>query len=239
MEQTAIQTNHQPETSIAAVIERAAKDPTIDVSKMERLLEFGIRIQEREAEQHFNRDFALALTNMPYVTKRGVISLGTGKGSIPFARYEDLDRAIRPTEIEFGFSRSFLRDGTNMVLILAHKDGHSIRSIRPIVLDAGPARNNSQAEGSGASYAKRYLTKDIWNIITDGEDDDANSSEPITGDEAYDLKMTLEAAGGDVKDFLAKVAHADSFEKIQRRDFEKCQAQIRKKHKTTHKETAE
>ena len=37
------------ETSIAAVIERAAKDTTIDVSKMERLLEFGIKIQEREA----------------------------------------------------------------------------------------------------------------------------------------------------------------------------------------------
>ncbi len=225
-ENTALKTTN-PETSIAAVIERAARDVTIDVSKMERLLEFGIRIQEREAAQSFNIDFSLAIAKMPHVTKRGVISMG-GKGSIPFARYEDLDRAIRPVEIEFGFSRSFLRDGTNMVLVLAHKNGHSVRSIRPIIPDSGPGRDGARAEGSGASYAKRYLTKDIWNIITDGEDDDGRATGAINGEQASKIEALIEESGADKVRFL-KHFGINSIPEMQHSDFPEAEAMLNQK----------
>ncbi len=222
---TDLQKTEQPETSIAAVIERAAHDDTIDISKMERLLEFGIKVQERQAEQNFFRDFALALQAMPTVSKRGVIALGKG---VPYAKYEDLDDAIRPVEKKFGFSRSFLRDGTNMILFLMHKDGHSIRSVRPITPDKGPGRNDTQAEGSGSSYAKRYLTKDIWNIRTEGEDDDARATGTISEEQVSKIETLIQESGADRTAFL-KFIGVNSIPEIQASQFAEAVSKLNQK----------
>jgi len=167
-----------------SMIERAARDTSVDVSKMQQLMEMRERWEARQAEAEFNRDFAAAMLEMPRVVKRGKKDMG-GKGVIAYETYEDLDGAIRPIEARYGFARSFLtreatKPGTVMTLRLTHRAGHSITSERFCPPDPGPGRNETQALGSGDSYGRRYLTKATWNIVTIGHDDDGDATSYIT-----------------------------------------------------------
>lgn len=68
--------------------------------------------------------------------------------------------------------------------------------------DTGAGRNAMQAIGSASSYAKRYLTMDIWNIVTVGADDDGNKSSAITDEQIKVIDELLESSGADVSRFL-------------------------------------
>lgn len=224
-----------PSESFLAMIERAARDPQVDVTKLTALVELKERIDAKQAEIEFNQDYAAASLEMPHILKNGVIDMGA-KGKIPFARYEDLDRAIRPIEAKYGFSRLFLtapseRDGILMTVKLLHRSGHSQTSSRFMPPDPGPGRNNMQAIGSASSYAKRYLTLDVWNVVTDGQDDDANSTESLTADQVmhvYDMLNALELNTAGIKAFL-KFAKSESVEQIQRHRYEEIMVRLKEK----------
>jgi hypothetical protein len=176
-EETGVAT--QQEQTVLQMIARAASDPSVDVAKMGELLSLQERIMAKQAEIVFHRAFALASKEMPRVAKNGVISLGAGKGSIPFVRYEDLDATIRPIEAKYGFTRSFSSEPTDkgvlMVVRLSHEGGHAERSVMQLPPDPGPGRNALQAIGSSHQYGRRYLTVGIWNIVTEGADDDGRA----------------------------------------------------------------
>ena len=187
-----------PAVSVLSVIARAATDANCDVDKMERLLQMQERIMAREAEAEFNRDFAAASLKMPRITKHGMIDL-RDKGKIPFAKYEDIDRVLRPIEAEHGFMRSFRTEpcdkGIRVTIKVSHRGGHSETSTREMPPDPGPGRNAMQAIGSASSYAKRYLTLDFWNIITIGQDDDSVGTERISEQKAQAVEDLLHELG--------------------------------------------
>ena len=61
----------QVAADILAIIADAARDPQCDVAKMSALLEMKERMDDKDAVREFNRDFALAMMQMPKVAKRG------------------------------------------------------------------------------------------------------------------------------------------------------------------------
>ena len=182
-----------PMEMIAAI----ARDPSIPIDRITALIGLQERMEARESEKEFNRDFAAAMADMPRVAKRGKKDMG-GKGVIPYETYEDLDAAIRPIETRYGFARSFstrISDkgaGVILVLTLTHRAGHSTTSERYCPPDPGPGRNDTQAIGSGESYGRRYLTKSRWNIVTVGADDDGDSADPISEEESLKLRGMLD-----------------------------------------------
>lgn len=182
-----------PMEMIAAI----ARDPSIPVDRIAALIGLQERMEARDAEKQFNTDFAAAMMEMPRVAKRGRKDMGD-KGCIMYERYEDLDAAIRPVETAHGFARAFLsrpadgKAGVIMSLRLTHRAGHSITSERYCALDPGPGRNDTQAAGSGESYGRRYLTKAVWNIVTVGADDDADTADPITTEQALNIRTMLD-----------------------------------------------
>ncbi|MEG1681463.1 MAG: hypothetical protein RR326_15305 [Stenotrophomonas sp.] len=64
------------DTSIMAVISRAAADPSCDIEKMERLLAMHERMQAKTAEQEFNTAMAEMQCNIPTVFE-GAVNLHT------------------------------------------------------------------------------------------------------------------------------------------------------------------
>lgn len=184
------------EPTITDIISAAIADPNVDPARLNQFLEFKLRVDAIAAEQAFNTDFAAAMIEMPRIHKLGVKDMGT-KGAIPYARYEDVDAAVRPIETRHGFARTFStrvtdKPGCIMVLRLTHRAGHSITSERYCRPDPGPGRNDTQAEGSGESYGRRYLTLALWNIVTVGADDDANSADPISEEQALGIRTMLD-----------------------------------------------
>jgi hypothetical protein len=196
--------------SMMNFVAQALTDPAIDANKLEVLL----RIQRDVVADAGVRQFTMALheaqMEMPRVQKNGTITLG-GKGSIPFATWEDVDAILRPIMRKHGFSMSFTMEtnptgGFIVHGTLAHSAGHSKAYSMPLPNDAGPGRNALQAAGSTLSYGKRYLAEMMFNIVRTGQDDDGRAGGGggvIDPDQKEELVGLMAERGADTKRFLA------------------------------------
>lgn len=220
----------QPQTILTPVqqadafmvfLERAASDPTIDVSKMQALLDMKKEVLTEQRQAAFNADFMAARMEMPRVKKDGSVEYpvdknkpdGPKKKAFDFAKYETIDKAIRGIEIKYGFSRSFTTttrqgDGGGLIVTcrLLHKDGHFQEASIPVPLDTSGGKNNLQGYGSSFSYGKRYTTTMCWDIITEGEDDDGNAAfaaMPIDDAQFKAFQDLIDENGVDVAKFCA------------------------------------
>ncbi len=188
--------------SLLPAIISLARDPSVDVAKLAALCELQERMEKRQAEIEFTK----ALASLPplRVKKNGRVELGAGKGSYPFARWEDIARIVDPLLEERGFRLMFdsaprQGDGGGLVVTgtLLHKDGFSKTASMPLSLDTGPGRNNLQAMGSTLSYGKRYCAEMLLNVIREGDDDDGakGGDEPISAEQAAELSRDMTAVG--------------------------------------------
>jgi ERF superfamily len=223
-----------PVSAEMQLIRDLATDNRVGVEKLAALMQLHERAEARDAHKQFTSAFRAASMEMPRVEKRGVIDMGA-KGRMAFARYEDVDRIVREVEIRHGFTRSFLSEpsGTGILItcVLSHAAGHSERSTRQMPPDPGPGRNSMQAIGSASSYAKRYLTLDVWNIVTANADDDANSADPIDSQQWIVIKDMLDRLAMEparVAEFWAW-AEAKTPETIQRRNYARIHAELSKR----------
>ncbi len=201
-----VKEEHAPHAvSIIDVISRAAQDPSVDVDKMTKLVELHERVQAREAKIEYSNAMARLSMKLPRVKRNGVVTYedrnvkGKMNEAFHFARYEDIDRVIRPLLSEEGFSLSFKaepREGTGGGIVvtgtLNHIGGHSESASIPVALDSSGGKNNIQAMGSSFSYGKRYTATMLLNIVTEGEDNDAQTIppefiSPKQVDQIYDL----------------------------------------------------
>lgn len=203
-----------PGSLLKAIVEMA-KDPSVNIPALKELMAMQERLEARQAEREFIAAFARLSADLPRVKKNGTIALvtreGKDKGSIPFARWEDVDKIVRPLMVREGFTLSFdsvVRPGEGGGLIvtatLMHRDGHTRTASMPLALDGGPGRNNLQAGGSTLSYGKRYTTEMLLNIVREGEDDDGKlgGTRFITAEQVDELRRYLKATSTDEAAFL-------------------------------------
>jgi hypothetical protein len=189
---------NQPTTALELIRELIV-DERVKPERIAALMDLQERAEARDAEKQFNIDLAAAMSEMPTIRKNAAKDMGS-KGSIPYANYEQIDRIIRPIEQKYGFCRIFStapldKPGTLMTLKLLHRGGHSISSTRFQPPDPGPGRNETQAIGSADSYARRYLTLAIWNIVTVGADDDGVRASAISQEQVDDINSLISEMG--------------------------------------------
>lgn len=173
------------------LLERAAKDPSIDVEKMRALLGLKKDILEEQRKAAFNTAYMQARLEMPRVRKDGSVEYaedknnpnGPKKKAFNYAKYEDIDRAIRPIEQKYGFARIFTTKprgeaggGCVVHCQLLHSEGYFKEAEIAVALDTSGGKNNIQAMGSSFSYGKRYTTEMLWDIVKEGADDDGNAA---------------------------------------------------------------
>lgn len=196
--------------ALLSAIVSLAKDPGVDVAKLEALLGMQERMEARQADREFANAFGRLSADLPRVKKNGTIDLGVDKqtgqrrGQLPFAKWEDIDAVIRPLMVREGFTLSFdslprTADGGGLIVTgkLMHRDGHVRTASMPLALDTGPGRNNLQAMGSTLSYGKRYCAEMLLNIVREGEDDDGKlgGTKFITPEQVSELADLCKAAG--------------------------------------------
>ena len=230
------------ETGFLNFLERAAKDPSFDVAKFTALLDVKERQLNKQAEQAFNQAYTRAKLSMPRVTKEGSVEYpvdknqpdGPKKKAFKFAKYEDIDKAIRPTEQAEGFSRIFTteeREGGGVIVhcTLLHKDGHSKTASIPVALDTSGGKNNIQAMGSSFSYGKRYTTEMIWDIVKEGDDNDGNYDIfPIDDVQFEAIQTLIEETGTDTAAFC-KHLKVESLKAITNKQYPKAVQDLKAK----------
>ncbi len=190
---------NRPAPTVLEIIAAAARDPQVDVAKLAALMDLQERYEARNAEVEFNKAFSRMQPRLPRIRKDGKVTLGVGKGSYSFARWDDIDFIVRPILTEEGFTLSFTSEPTDkgvlMVAYLSHSLGHSRTSKMQLPPDAGPGRNALQAIGSAQSYGKRYLCAGILNLIF--EDDDGQSVGFITEQQTNSILDLMAEIGMD------------------------------------------
>jgi hypothetical protein len=183
--------------TILDVIGSAVADPNTDTAKMSELLVIYERILAIEREKVFNSSLATLQAEMPRIPKHGKVDYTTAKGRTNYAyeRYEDIDVITRPLLTQHGFSYVFIQmeaPSNRFKGTILHKDGHSMSGYFTAEPDKSGGKNDIQAGGSTWSYIRRYIFKGLLNIVTIGEDDDAQSFSYITTVQVAELKSLLE-----------------------------------------------
>jgi hypothetical protein len=226
--------------TMLSMVGQLARDPTTDVSKFEALLAMQERLEKREAERAFTAALVRATRGMPRVKKNGTIDLtrkdGTSGGSIPFARWEDVDAVIRPIMDREGFVLSFDSmprtgegGGMRIIATLRHEAGHSITSQLDLPLDTGPGRNNLQAMGSTLAYGKRYCAEMLLNIVREGVDDDGVSGgvKLILQPQIAEIEAAMKGLSSERQEGFLRYMGVDQVSDIQTRDFSKAMNALR------------
>ena len=178
----------QSENLLQQVI-AAAQNPAIDADKMKLLADLVNSQQDREREIEFNQSKNAAIMEMPVITKDGrIVIRKPGEAERQqgrFARWEDIDRVVRPILASHDLALSFdisERAGGGMTVtpILTHANGYTQRGGGfPVPPENSGSKNAAQAMGSAATYGKRYAGCAMLNIVTEGLDDDGRGGQAV------------------------------------------------------------
>jgi hypothetical protein len=186
---------------IVGMFERLARDPSVDVEKLQRLIDMQKDVMAVNARAAFNAAYSRMQPQMPAITEKGEIAV---KGVVRsrYAKLEDIQAAVKPILAQFGFAirhRTEWPDGgkIRIVGILTHEQGHSEESVFEAPMDRSEYRTDIQSQGSTVSYGRRYTTIDLLNIETRGKDDDGSTSGRPQPPDGYDDWMDNMAAVAD------------------------------------------
>ena len=166
--------------SFIQMIERAARDPAVDIDKMERLMQMHERLLERKAESDFND----AMTECQKELRIVAADATNPQTKSKYASYASLDRALRPVYTKHGISISYSTEDTpkpDYVRVIAHvaRSGYTRKYQVDMPADGkgakgGDVMTKTHATGAAMSYGARYLLKGIFNISVGEDDDDGN-----------------------------------------------------------------
>jgi hypothetical protein len=216
-------------TSILSVIDRASRDPLVDIEKMKGLVELYERITARQAEAAYNSAMNAAQQEMEPVRQ----DASNPQTKSKYASFTALDSKIRPIYTKHGFSLSFdtadgAPEGHVRVVCKVSCAGHSERPHLDMPADGkgakgGDVMTKTHATMSALSYAKRGLLKMIFNIAEGEHDDDGNTASggTITEDQVekiFDLIKATKADSGKFCEFMGVQSVPD----IKSKDFDRA-----------------
>lgn len=209
--------------TVMGVIDRAARDPNVDIDKLERLLQMHERITASNAESAFN----VALNACQAAVGRVSANAENPQTRSAYATYAKLDKVLRPIYTANGFSLSFDEgespkpEHVRVLCHVSHSNGHTRTYHKDMPADGkgakgGDVMTKTHASGAAQSYGMRYLLKGIFNIAIGEDDHDGNETGDrtvITASQVADLNAMLDEVGANKANFL-KYINADSLESI-------------------------
>lgn len=222
------------ESNTVSMFERLARDPSVDVEKLQRLMDMQERVINRNAEASFNADLAQLQAELPMIEERGGIKDRNGNIQSKYALWEDVNKAILPCLKRHGFSLTFRQEQKDAAIcvtgVLSHKEGHSERTSITLPTDTSGSKNAVQAVGSSVSYGKRYTAGMLLNLISGEVDDDGHSAggDFVSDEQAATLEALIADVGADLSLFL-KWAKVGSVDQIPAKAYANCVGMLNRK----------
>ncbi len=172
------------DTTPMGIMQRMARDPKLTVEKLERLIALNERMMDRTAASEFIAAYDAMVLDVPVISKKGVIKNKSGAVQSRYAKFEDIQRVIKPILKRFGFSLSYRTEWPDKLVaevvgVLTHSGGHMRESRFRSPADDSGGKNAIQGLGSANAYGRRYVTIDLLNIVCEGVDDDGRTAPPL------------------------------------------------------------
>ena len=223
-----------PFDPMLALIERAARDPAVDLAKLQGLMKMKKDVEADRASIAFAEAFTELGPELPVIDRRGRIVVfsktdrekpgGVPEGAepiqkTPYATLDDILEAIRAPLHKHGFSLRFEHEATTdnrlvTTAIVRHRMGHEARATTPpLQHDSTGSKNPTQAIGSSLTYGKRYALMAVLPIVShapeDADDDgEASGRALIDVDQVAFIEQQIRDTGSDVEKFLKTIGAA-------------------------------
>lgn len=212
---------------IINLIERAARDPSIDLEKMDRLLAMRERHEANQARKAFDAAIADAKAEIPPIVKNREVDFTSTKGRTHY-RHEDLAgiaKTVDPILGRHGLSYRFRSTVDQRIVtvacILSHRDGHSEENTLSAACDESGNKNHIQAIGSAVTYLQRYTLKAALGLAASNDDDDRGGGDPepaeLSEEQLATLRKLITDTGADEKLFK-QFMKVERLEDISQRD---------------------
>lgn len=190
--------------TILGIIERAARNPDVDIDKMERLLEMRERIENRRAIEAYNEAMSNVQAAMPAVVRN---KKNTHTGSTYADMYAIADDVL-PLIHKHGFGLSFSEcpptqpNCIGVACRASHRSGHSEIYQFNVPIDAAGSQGKinktaTQAYGSTLTYGRRYATCGVFNIIMTDSDGNA-AAKPAEPSKLEALKSLIDETKAEI-----------------------------------------
>ena len=203
--------SQQQPDAFLAMIERAARDPAIDIDKMERMMQMREREMDRRAREEFAIALAELIPDLPSIDRNGAVTVyskadrdyaAKNFGELPagarpiqqtaYATLDDILIAINPVLSQHGFSVRFEHEtiptGDSFRIktkaILTHRAGHwESAETPPLQQDSSGSKNNVQGVGSSMKYGRRYALMAVLPIASHAPQDRDDDGKAAGGPE--------------------------------------------------------
>jgi len=164
-------------SALVSIIERAARDPSVDVEKFERLMLMKERVEKQIAEREFNAAVAKAKLEIGPIVKNKKVDFTSAKGRTNY-RHEDLAEIARTIDPILGRNGLSYRHKSEqggqklrVTCIVSHSGGYSENTTLEAAEDHSGNKNVIQAIGSAATYLQRYTLKLALGLAASTDDD--------------------------------------------------------------------
>jgi hypothetical protein len=197
------------ELDAVSVFERLARDPSVDVDKLDRLMQMHERVTAKQSEGAFNGAMSDAQADMRPIAADALNPQTRSK----YATYAALDSKLRPIYTRHGFGMSFdtgdspmspMADYVRVLCHVTHRGGYMRTYHVDMPADGkgakgGDVMTKTHAVGAAMSYGMRYLLKMIFNVAVGEDDRDGNdpATQPAAPDGFDDWLADLTAVADD------------------------------------------
>jgi ERF superfamily len=166
--------------AVMQMIDRAARDPAVNIDKLERLQQMFERIKASSAKAEYMAALSAMQPELPMIEEGGIIKNKAGGIQSRYALWEAVVEAITPVLSRHGFALTFRNSNAEKLVtvtaVLSHRAGHSEETPIQLPVDTSDYRSAVQSIGSSVSYGKRYTAFALLNLrSTFSEDDDGQS----------------------------------------------------------------
>jgi hypothetical protein len=165
-----------------SLIERIARDPTIDIDRLERMLAFQERLMARQAEMNWHEAMNRCQEEIQPVARA---TENTVTRSF-YAKLEAVDAAIRPIYLKHGFA---VLDNTVEPLVAGNiriecrvtRGGHVEKFYREAPPDTlgpkgSPTKTTLHGGASTETFLRRYARCGAFNVVFKDLDNDGNGA---------------------------------------------------------------
>lgn len=214
-----------PQTFSPAELIQSAISKGSDLEDLEKLLSLRERWEANEARKAYHKAMAAFKANPPKIDKDKKVSFATssGKTSYSHASLANVTEKINTELSKYGLSASWTTKQNGAITVtcrITHELGHGEETTLTAQSDVSGSKNAIQAIGSTITYLERYTLLALTGLATCDMDDDAQSvQEYITEAEALVIMDNIVDLKIDAKKLLS-IAHADSIEKILKKDYQ-------------------
>lgn len=214
------------------MIQRAARDPSISIERVEQMYSFYERVQAAQARRAFDAAMSAAKAEIPVILKNRHVSYGEDKKKTEYD-HEDLAgiaSVVDPILSRHGLSYRYrvssnLNEPVKVTCVVSHADGYFEETTLSAGRDDSGGKNAIQSIGSTLTYLQRYSLKAALGIAAAKDDDGENAGKTIdevaqiSAEQAEILSALITETKTNVSTFL-KIAQAGSVGAILSKDYE-------------------